>query len=1002
MKKTALLAVVLLFSTALALAQTAVLGKVTDEKGNPLSGVTVFAKGSGVYTLSKADGTYSLEVPANVKMLTFTYVGFFEKQISVKSNNFNVTLQASDVSISEVVVTGYKARSKREFAGSAGSIKGEAIRRLPIASFDQALQGQTAGVILRATSGQPGNSGSTIIRGRGSLQGSTEPIYVLDGIQIAAADFALINPNDIENVSVLKDAVAAAVYGSRGGNGVIVVTTRKGKSGKPNLEVEAFTGWSRFPEFNDFRLMNTNEKIDYELRRGGTSLEFYSPAEIDSMRKINTDWEKELTRVGRTYSLNGSASGGSENTKYFSSVNYYKQEGTLKNTSFDRITGRINLNQEAGNFSFGMNTTGTFSNYSNTSEINTSIATPLNALQWTNPYEQPFVNGRFTPAGRFLSGGTTLVRPRITETGQPIATTELYENTNGTKQYRVVAAGNAEYKLPFIEGLVAKIVYGVDYRQFESQAFINRLTYSAGSNPRPTSGTSANFRTNSFARDYSRSTRTTNTNSLTYAKKIGEHSFDLGAYYEFIEQKTGNTGNTTYSLTSPFRNEAAATINADLLPRIRGGGGNARLQSYFGTLNYGFKNKYFFNGNLRRDGSSRFGGANRYATFGGGGVSWIVSDESFMSTLKSKGWLNSLKFKASYGIVGNQEGIGFYEAQGTVANRLYNSSVGSNVTLLENADLQWESRAKFNTGLEFTMLNNRINANVEYYNEKTENLFFPTELSRTTGFANLTRNVGSVRNSGVEVSLNGDIIKSSTVHLNFNGNVTFNKNEIVALADKDSVVTGTFDLNVRIKGQPINRYFLVEYAGVNPANGNAQYRKLDGTITEDFSEKDRRAVGNSDPNIFGGFGFNLDYKGFALNTQFSYMLNMKVYNNERNNLENPDYYYDNINADLLNEWQKAGDITNIPSPGSTFYSETTRFLEDNSFIRLRNISLTYSLPQNIANKIKMSGISIYVAGTNLWTSTNYRGRDPEFPGTAVNGGQYPALKTVQTGIRLNF
>jgi TonB-linked SusC/RagA family outer membrane protein len=881
--------------------------------------------------------------------------------------------------------------------GAAGTVKGEEIAAVPVASFDQALQGRTPGVILRATSGQPGNSGDIIVRGRGSINGSTNPLFIVDGIQIAAADFAQINQNDIENVSILKDAIATSLYGSRGANGVIVVTTKRGAAGKPKFEVDAFTGWSSFPTFQGFRLMTTDEKIDYELRRGGTSLEFYSQREIDSLRRINTDWEKEITRVGRTYSVNASASGGTEKQRYFASLNYFNQEGTVRNTGFDRITGRINLSQDAGNFSFGFNATGTVSNYQNTSEQNTGIGTPLNAGQWANPYEQPFVPGRYNAAGNFVPGGTVLTRPRIAESFQPIPTTDLFWNNNKSLDYRVVAAANAEYKIPFVKGLSLRTVYGVDYRQFNEERFVDRRTYSAGSNPRPASGASANFRTSSFTRNFFSRARITNTNSINYSRTFGNHSLDAGAYYETVDVKDRNSGRTVFLLESPFQNEAGATINADLLPRITAGGANAVLQSYFGLINYGFKNKYFLSANVRRDGSSRFGADKRFATFGGVGAAWAISDEDFMASTSS--WLNLLKLKASFGTVGNQEGIGAYEAQGNLAGRLYNATQGTIVATPPNVNLQWEERTKFNTGFDFGMLSNRLTGSVDFYIENTNELFLPTELSRTTGFNTLTTNIGSLRNTGVELNVNYDLVRTKDLRVSVNANATFNQNKITRLTERDTIVSGTV---ARIVGQPVQSLFLVEYAGVNPQNGNAQYRKLDGSITETYNLNDRKIVGNADPNFFGGFGTDVSYKGLTFTTQFSYMTGLSIFNNERNNLENPDYYFDNINSDLLGEWQRPGDITNIPRPGNVFVAGTTRFLENNSFLRLRTVSLSYNLPSSLLSSIKFRTVQVYVSGFNLLTWTGYRGRDPESANAVQTGAQYPAMRMVQGGIRLGF
>jgi TonB-linked SusC/RagA family outer membrane protein len=984
-----------------AIAQKTVTGRVTDvTTGEGMPGVTINIKGTKNAVSTEANGSFSINVPSDNTVLVFSYVGYTSQEARATAANLNISLAADVQAIEEVVVTGYRTSIKKDFVGSAATVKGSDIAALPIASFDQALQGRSPGLLMRAQSGQPGNSGSIIIRGRATFGGATDPLFIVDGLRIAGADFSQINPNDILNITVLKDAVATSIYGSQGANGVVVVTTKRGGSGKPKLELDAYTGWSTFPAFNDYRLMTTSEKIDYELRRGGTSLQGYSAGAIDSLRRINTDWEKELTQTGRTYSVNGSASGGSEKTKYFASINYFTQEGSVRNTGFDRITARMNLNQDAGNFTFGINANGTVSNYENTSETNTGIGTPLNAGIWTNPYEQPFVNGSYNAAGNFVAGGPNLTRPRIAESFQPIPTTDLFWNNNTSNDMRVIAGINGEYKVPFLTGLSVKTQYGIDYRQFNSERFVDRRTYSAGSNPRPTSGQFANHRTSSFNRGYFESSRATWTSSINYTKTFGDHTLDLGAFYETIDAKTENNGRTVYLLQSPFQNEAGATINADLIPNVTAGGSESAIQSYFGLINYSYQGKYYVSGNIRRDGSSRFGPDNRYAVFGGLGVGWIMTEEKFLQG--TSGWLDLLKFKASYGTVANDGALGPYTWQGTVGNRLYNATNGTSVVLPAIPDLQWEGRTKINIGFEFAMFGNRLIGGFDLYDEKTEDLILPLELSRTTGLTNIEKNVGEVQNRGVELSLSYDIIRSKDFRLNVNGNFTYNDNKITKLTTQDTIVSGII---ARIVGQPINSIFLVEYGGVNPANGNAIYKNLDGTTTESTTNlnRQRTVVGMGDPNIFGGFGLDANYKGFALNAQFNYQFGSRAYNNERNNIENPDYYYDNVNADLLGEWQRPGDITNIPRPDNTFFSNTTRFVEDNSFVRLRNITLSYTLPAIWLEKIKMRNITLYASGINLLTWTNWRSRDPEFSQSGtLTGAQYPALKTLQVGLRLGF
>jgi TonB-linked SusC/RagA family outer membrane protein len=992
--------------------QVEVTGKVIDDKGNPISSASVVEKGTKNGVVSGLDGSFTLKVKKGVKIVVSS-LGFQTKEL-VASDKMTIQLNADTKALEEVVVTGYKTVSKREFGGASTVVKGESIKNIPIASFDQMLQGKAPGVVIRASSGQPGASGSIQIRGRGTFEG-TQPLFIVDGTRISAADFALLNPNDIESFNILKDASGAALYGSEGANGVVVITTKQGKSGKPKFEIEAFTGWSTFPDFRDMRLMNSNEKIDYELRRGGTPLSGYSTLKLDSLRKINTNWQDEIIRTGRTYNLSASASGGSDKTRYFASVNYFKQEGTVQNTFFDRITARLNLNQEAGNFSFGINTTGSYGNFTNTNEQDPNANSPLNGIQWANPYEQPFVPGRYDDKGEFTSnisfpGQTT--RPNFTSSPsrQSIPTTELFWNNNNTKQIRILANGFAEYKIPFIKGLSAKMVYGVDYRNFENTGYLDRRTASVqGSSriPRPQTGIYVGHFLNAFRRGFSYAQRITNTWSLNYRNKFGDHSFDAGLYYENVDAGSSSSSHESYSVFSRLRNESEAFITPDVLPVIVGSRVLQLLQSSFATFGYGYKGRYFINGNFRQDASSAFGPNNRNANFYGASASWVISDEDFFRSvlLVSDKFINNLKFKVSYGSVGNSFALGPYAYQGTIINRVYNGVAGTRITTPDNPNLSWETRQKFNTGLDFGMFSNKLTGSVDYYNELSKDLLLNREISLTSGFSNIPDNAATVRNSGIELALNYQAVANKDFNLSFNFNFTHNKNEIVELpGGKDTIVSGGQLTMARIKGRPMNQLFLVEFAGVNQANGNAQYRTLDGKITETYSEKDRIALGTTDPIYSGGFGFNLGFKGLELNAQFVYMLGMVIFNNERQSLENPTYYVDNISAELLTkEWLAPGGNATIPRPDNPYIPFTSRFVEDNSFVRLRNVMLSYTFPKQILKKTGLSNLMIYVNGTNLLTFTQYRGRDPESAQQlATTGAQYPALRTVQAGLRVNF
>lgn len=955
-------------------------GKVTSKgDGLPLPGVSVTVKGTKTTTQTDAQGNFKLPGASNARVLVFSYIGFKSTEIVVTRGVIGVSMQEDAQSLSDVIVTGYATQSKREVSGSVSTVKAADVSQVPIASFDQALQGRAPGVLVTANSGQPGASAVITIRGRGSISGSTNPLYILDGIEISARDFATLNTADFDSFTILKDAVSTSQYGSRGSNGVVVVTSKKGQTGRPLIKYDVQYGKSKAPE-NKLKVMNTEQKLDYELANGNPN--GWSDEEIADFRLIDTDWEKVLFQTGTTKNHNLSISGGNDRTRYLISGNFFDQTGTVPTTRIKRYVGRANISSGTENFDFGLTSSIGSSDLTNTSEGNTGINAPLNAIRWTNPYLAPY-----NADGSYSSNPT----------GQPNPLPELLENTNSGVKLKAVATVYGTYRVPSVPGLVAKVNAGADYTTYETNNFIDPTTYT-GSLQTGTKG--------SLQKGYDKFVRYTLTSSIGYSTKIAtDHSLSVTVFNEMVKGKGNSFGFTGYGLGGAFENESGITpgnTTNNFIPLVRGGvstlGADNGILSYFTLVNYGYKDRYFLNLNARRDGSSRFGANKKYANFGSIGASWVVSNESFFMPLK--GVVNDLKYKITYGSAGNQLGLGDFQSRELYGRAVYNGVSGLAQTQLANPNLTWEKRTTFNTGLEFTMFSGRVTGTAEYYSALTDQLLFPRALSETSGFDELITNAGSMTNKGLEASLSVDVIKSKSFSWNAFVNFTYNKNKIKSLADGSEEITQ--GLNVLRPGQALNSLYLVRYVGVNPENGNSIYLDKDGAQTEDYSADNRVILGTTDAPYFGGFGSTFSFKGVELSFLLSGVTGNKIYNNDRTNIENPDYLFDNISVDLLNEWRTPGQLTDIPRPDQAIETETSRFVENGSFLRLRNVTLSYELPKSLLSNLKINSVKVFVQGQNLKTWTKFRGFDPEITDGILNGAQYPALRTVTAGLSIGF
>jgi TonB-linked SusC/RagA family outer membrane protein len=962
-----------------------VTGKVTESNGAPVPGATISANGKPVGATG-ADGAFSVSVPNAITSIVVSSIGFTDQTVRLTGSSLSITLAASDASVSEVVVTGYTSIQRKKFAGAVSTVSPQEVRKQPFGSFDQALQGQAAGVSVQANSGQPGANAVVRIRGNGSISGGNVPLYIMDGIEISAADFASLNQGDFDRIELLKDAVATAQYGSRGANGVIVISTRSGRAGTLQLNYDAQVGWSNLPK-DRLEVMNSDQKITYELQRGNPY--GWTTAEADSLRKVNFDWKDALTQTGMTQQHQLSASGGTANSRFFASLSYMDQEGIVRTTGLKRYTARINVDNNIKNWRFGIRLQAGYSKLTQTQEANTVISSPLNAARWSNPYDRAYdpVTGEFQELGG----------PGYLFSGQPNGAMELFLDYNNAIQVKTVASSYLEFHFPFVKGLSARTNWGIDYTGNETTNF---------NDPR-TAGAQANM--GSLARGNSWNFRYTGTTSLNYKRTFGKHEFEGGLFTEVVKNSSRNFSFTAFGFTNGFNNEfgitAGSTTNPNYIPTVGGGGTQNGILSYFGIFNYGYDSKYYVTMVGRRDGSSRFGLNNRFASFGSVGLTWVLSSEKFMENSKL---FDELKVRASIGTTGNNNTAAGNFPIPAFGRSTYGGTVGFGLSQPGNSAYRWETNRTINFGVDFSILKQKLSGSIEFYDRKTKNLFFDIPVDPSaTGFNSLPSNFGTLRNRGIELTLKGDIIRTRDFNFNITANLTYNQNRIVSLL-RDSVVSGVTILKV---GRALNTLFLVPYAGVNPANGNAQYTARDKTVSMVYSPAYKDYQGTSDAPWFGGITTSVSYKGFDLSAQLNFFLNRVQYNNDKNNVTNPTYYWDNMWVEMLKEWRNPGDITNVPRPSSgattlgpsnPYQSETTRFLEDASYWRLRNVTLGYTFPTNMISKIGIRSARLYVQGQNWWTATKFQSFDPETTGASLVGAQYPALVQTTIGVNIGF
>ena len=992
-------------------------GTVIDSASKqPLPGAVIRIKGTSNAVSTNTEGKFSItsKVPFPFKIVV-SYIGYTRKELTADGSPIEISLKAEASQLNDVVITGYSTQQRKFIAGSITSVSGNSVKGLPEAGFNQALQGKAAGVQVISNNGVPGGSITFRVRGSNSINASVDPLYIIDGVFVSNSEPVQtglgnqeqsnpldgIDPNDIESIQILKDASSTAIYGSLGANGVIIVTTKRGKR-NTDAKINFNTYYGLSKAIKTFKVTNgpqTQELVDESLlntekdkeANGAPAvpvvLPFPDPSTAPTYDRIGSIFQ---TAPSSNYEL--STQGGGERSTYYVGFGYLNQESIVKPSTYQRYTGRLNYDNYLTNklkVGTSINISRSFRNLSGSDNNPQGV---INSALFPRSYLPVFnADGTYAKYGSF---------------DNQIA---LINNLNNKAvEWRTIGNVFAEYAI--LPDLKLRTSWSIDNGSNYENDYSNTLL-SAGL---PTNGSAASYETKNIV--------LTNEQVLTYIKSFGKDN------KHNINALIGNTINTVLNQNTSASGTGFASndITAISQAATRSGSSSqsfSKLLSYFGKASYTYDNKYTIDGSIRADGSSKFGTNHRWGYFPSGGVAWRAGEEDFIKKLDI---FSDLKFRASLGLSGNQNGIGAYAAQGLWASGAnYLDQPGIAPSQLANPNLTWESTRQFDVGTEFGILKGRLNFTIDYYNKYTYNLLLNVPVPNRSGFANYLENYGSVTNKGVEFSIHSVNVKSQDFQWTTDFNISWNKNRIDKLASDITLGASGRNISILRQGFAINSFYLYKQLSVDPQTGNAVYQDVnkDGQITA----ADRQIVGNAMPNYTGGFTNTLTYKNFDLNFLFTFEQGNKIMNMN-------DFFmiHGGTQANIgfvtrqLDRWTTPGQITDIPrlttysgnptqndgaanNYGGNVASLSSRYLEDGSFIRLKNLSLGYNIPAGVVQKIGISRFRVYVQGTNLLTFTKYKGLDPEISSQSNNQNTagydwatVPQPRTVQVGANVTF
>lgn len=1065
-----LLTLLMLFVVQLTFAQQrTITGKVTDQNGIPLPGVSIVVKGTFRGVQSDFDGNYALEAGSG-ETLVYTYLGQREEERIVGTSDIiNVQMAENVETLDEViVVVPYGTVKKEALVGAATQIDAGDIEGRALTNILSAVEGASAGVLVATGSGQPGDGPEFRIRGIGSVNSSSEPLYVVDGV-LYSGNFSSLNPNDIESITVLKDAASTSLYGSGAANGVIMITTKKGKAGKDRITLNVSEGISMrsIPEYdrvnayqyyplmweayrNSLSISGNIPEADANMIASGLFPRFgpgpneglqdyggvayqdisqilgYNPFNVPNDQivgedgRLNStarllysedlDWQDELVRAGSRRNIDLSYQGAGEKTDYFASLSYLKEDGYIINSDFERISGRLNINSNPVEWiKTGINIAGTTSvsnqavngAVSSTSFVNpfrtTRVVAPIYPVHLHDPATGAYIldsdGNRIYDIGENRAPGSVPGRHVIQET---------LLNVDRDKIFSLNARTYAEFQ--FLNYFTFTVNASLDKRYFNNEDFDNPIVGDGAPIGRA-------------GRDASTTTGVTYNQLLNYAQSFDRHSIAILAGHESFEYE--------FNFLTGFRSELVVEGNTELINFVNtldleSFSRTYTKESYFSRLNYDFDRKYFLSASVRTDGSSRFARDRRRGTFWSVGGAWRLDQENFIS---NAGWISLLKLRSSYGEVGNDSNLShsvlsFYASQSLYS--LGTNNAGEAGILISDpggSDLQWETNIQTDVALEFGLLNNRITGTVEYYNRATDGLLFEVPASLSQGIDSRPQNIGSMFNRGIEVDISADIIRTKDFTWNIHANAATVKNEFTELPQEE-IITGTKKLVV---GGSIFDYWLRDWYGVDPADGAGLYYASDeaiaaggsdlrdigdATLTTNPSNAKFDFVGTALPDLYGSVSNTITYKGFQLNFLITYSIGGETYDTNHAALMHSGDYGTAFSTDILRRWQQPGDITDVPRldalQTANFGAASDRFLVSSTNYVLRQVNLSYSLPQDIIETLGVDGLRVYTTGENLAFFTERKGLDPgqNFNGTTQN--RFTPARIVALGVSLTF
>lgn len=985
---------------------------VSGDARSGLPGVNVSIEGTTTGTTTNAEGVYRLTLPSPGSTVVFSYIGYVTQRLKADGRTqLDVTLAEDDKSLNEVVVVGYGTKERRDVTSAISSVSGKEIQNLPVASPIALLQGRTAGVQIVQNSGAPGATNFSIrVRGTTSINAGNDPLYVVDGLPFVG-NSSDINPNDIESMEILKDAAASAIYGSRAANGVVLITTKRGKTGKASINFNYYKAVQQVDKTRLPKLMDSREFIELiqEQRANGagiTSLYGFVVPEngiIGGNGQIaNTNWLNETIQTGGMDNYEMAIRGGENKLKFYLSGALLNQKGVLVFTDYKRYTGKLNLDYQA----------------SDKLKIGTSINFTRSQTNGTpenegGTFQAALFKAPVNPV--FATDGTYFLED-ISGVLNPIAVSDL--ETRFSVRNRLLTNAFAEYTL--LPGLTFKTSWGADLISTRNDYFqpsnSRRLTVANGSS------------------GYSDETNWIYEHTLTYANTFGQHRINALLGYSQLE----NTFSSNSAAARDYGTNSIETLSAASTPTTATSSKTANgLSSLFGRVGYIYASRYYAEVSLRQDGSSKFGANNRYALFPAASLGWQVGREAFFKGLSSV--ISDLKIRASYGRTGNQGGIGNYTAQGAFSTGLgYVGQNGVGPTAIANPDLKWETTDQFNAGADLSFLKSRVNLSVDVYLKNTSNLLLNVQLPNTSGFASALQNVGSTENKGVEFNLNTINVEKGGLRWTSNVNISFNQNKITKLYNGNDIINtrggGGFGaaqtFGLLREGESIGAFFGWQTNGVYATSAENEkqlradnatgylYRGGDIRFVDQNNDniidiRDRVVIGNALPKFTGGFTNNFQYKNFQLDVLAQFTYGNSVYNGTRTVTDGM-YQFSNGSKTVLNRWRKEGDITDIPradhtDPGGNRRS-STRWLEDGSYLRIKTVTLSYDVPSAVLQKIRVSNLRLYATAQNLFTFTRYTGIDPEansYGNSTVTDlgfdyATYPQYKTFLFGVNLSF